>query len=90
MAFFDRGVSPDHTHPITGVPLNPILVKRKSLDFEEAVTAHILRTQGKTFTDIVQHLGTNANRVGEVFRGDTHPDAAQEALRRMTKSSSET
>lgn len=89
MAFFDRGVSSDNTHPITGVPLNPILVKRKSLGYAEAVTAHILRAQGKTYTDVVQLLGTNANRIGEVFRGDIHPDAANEALRLLTDSASE-
>lgn len=84
MAYHDRGIGPDDRHPITGVKLNPIKVKRKSLNFEEAVTAHILQIQGKTFTDIVQYLGTNANRVGEVFRGESHPTAGAEALRRLT------
>jgi hypothetical protein len=73
-----------HKHPITGVKINPIPVKRKQLTFDEAVTAHIMRQQGKTFTDIVHHLGTNANRVGEVFRGETHPGSAMEALRLLT------
>jgi hypothetical protein len=30
-------------HPITGVELNPIAIERKALNFDEAVTAHILR-----------------------------------------------
>jgi hypothetical protein len=72
-------------HPVTGVPLNVITVKRKYLNLIEAVTAHILRQQGVTFTDIVQFLGTNANRVGEVFRGERHPEAAMIALRLLTR-----
>ena len=67
-------------HPVTGVELNEISVKRKRLSFDEAVTAHLLHKQGVPFTEIVQQLGTNANRVGEVFRGDVHPDAAKKAL----------
>jgi len=68
-------------HPITGVLLNDIPLKRKSLDVQEAVTAHIMSHQGISYTDIVHHLGTNAFRVGEVFRGKEHPDAAMKALR---------
>ncbi|MEO9650497.1 MAG: hypothetical protein ABJ360_11920 [Roseobacter sp.] len=67
-------------HPVTGVQLNDITIKRKSLSLDEAITAHILRHQGKTFTDVVQMLGTNANRVGEVFKGKAHPEAAKIAL----------
>lgn len=67
-------------HPVTGVELNVISVKRKRLTFDEAVTAHLLHKQRVPFTEIVQQLGTNANRVGEVFRGDVHPDAAKKAL----------
>tara|TARA_R110002110_G_scaffold185221_4_gene392309 strand:- start:2151 stop:2321 length:171 start_codon:yes stop_codon:yes gene_type:complete len=52
---------------------------------EDAVTAHILRHQGVSYTDIVQMLGTNANRVGDVFRGRTFPEAAMIALRWLTK-----
>ncbi|CUH66840.1 hypothetical protein TG4357_02671 [Thalassovita gelatinovora] len=85
MAYHDRALGPDECHPITGVQLNPRKVERKALNFEEAVTAHILRLQGKTFTQIVHYLGTNANRVGEVFRGEAHPDAGKEALRLMTQ-----
>ena len=71
-------------HPITGVELNDIKIKRKTLNIDEAVTAHIMRQQGVTFTDVVQKLGTNANRVGEVFRGKVHPDAAMKALDLLT------
>jgi len=67
-------------HPMTGVELNEISVKRKRLSFDEAVTAHLLHRQGLSFTEIVHRLGTNANRVGEVFRGDVHPGAARKAL----------
>ena len=71
-------------HPITGIELNEITIRRKRLNIDEAVTAHIMRQQGATFTDVVQKLGTNANRVGEVFRGDAHPDAAMKALGLLT------
>ena len=70
-----------HLHPITGVELNPIPVVRKKLDFACAVTAHVLQRQGTTYTAIVQMLGTNANRVGEVLRGEVHPDAEKEAMK---------
>ena len=71
-------------HPITGVQLNEIRVKRRALSHAEAVTAHIMRCEGHTFTDIVQRLGTNANRVGEVFKGQTHPGSAMDALALLT------
>lgn len=71
------------THPITGVPLNDITYKRKRLSQNDAVTAHIMRMQGEPFTDIVQKLGTNANRVGEVLRGDAWPEAHQIAIDKL-------
>lgn len=84
MAFMSRVIDADHRHTITRVKLNDYVVKRRALTFDEAVTAFILRQQGYTFTDIVFMLGTNANRVGEVFRREVHPDAAMEALRLLT------
>ena len=48
-----------YEHPMTGVALNDITIKRKQLTLDEAITAHILRQQGETFTDVVQRLGTN-------------------------------
>lgn len=72
-----------YKHPITGIELNKIEVKRKALNHDEAVTAHILKLQGVSFTDIVQMIGTNANRVGEVFRGELHPDAHHKATETM-------
>lgn len=73
-------------HPLTGEPLNVISVKNKSLTRRQAVTAHVLRLQGDTFTDIVQKLGTNANRVGEVFNGTRHSGAAFDAIKIVSKS----
>lgn len=73
-----------YRHPITGVELNTIAVKRKALDFEDAVTAHIMRARGVNFAEIAHQLGTNPARVGEVLRGDMHPRAATEALRLRT------
>ena len=66
-------------HPITGVPVNEITVKRKWLTEEDAITIHLMRLQGATYTDIVHHMGTNANRVGEVLRGEIWPNAAEKA-----------
>tara|TARA_R110002126_G_scaffold142630_4_gene288583 strand:- start:3601 stop:3831 length:231 start_codon:yes stop_codon:yes gene_type:complete len=71
-------------HRITGVALNDITIKRKRLSLDDAITIHIMRHEGATFTDIVQRLGTNANRVGEVVRGEYHPEAAMLALARLT------
>ncbi|MEL7098266.1 MAG: hypothetical protein AAGM84_05490 [Pseudomonadota bacterium] len=73
------------THPITGDKLNPIAIKRKGLTFHNAVTAWVMRLQGETFTDIVQKLGTNANRVGDVFRGDVHQGARDKAVAILQK-----
>ncbi|MGG7644776.1 hypothetical protein ACQ5SP_08240 [Rhodovulum sp. YNF3179] len=68
-------------HPVTGVELNPTVVERTALDFDDAVTAHLMRLKGEKFQTIAQKLGTNTFRVGEVLRGDVHPKAATEALR---------
>jgi predicted XRE-type DNA-binding protein len=67
-------------HPITGVELNPIAIERKALNFDEAVTAHILRQRGTKYNQVAQLLGTNTHRVGEVLRGEVHPKAAEAAL----------
>ncbi|MBB3995287.1 hypothetical protein GGR95_002942 [Sulfitobacter undariae] len=72
-------------HAITGVPLNDITYKRKRLNQDEAVTVHILAKEGNSFTDIVQRLGTNANRVGEVRRGEVYPESAKIALNLLMK-----
>lgn len=84
MAYYNRHILPNNTHGITGVKLNEISVKRPSLSFEDAVTAHILAKQGFTYTETVQLLGTNAHRIGEVFRGEEHKGSADEALRLLT------
>ncbi|MAY85565.1 MAG: hypothetical protein CML02_02395 [Pseudooceanicola sp.] len=64
--------------------MNNITVRRKTLAFEDAVTVHVMRLQGVSYTDIVQSMGTNANRIGEVLRGEVHPDTAMKALRLLT------
>lgn len=63
-------------HPDTGVALNVIEVERKSLGLDEAVTAHLMRARGVQYHQIAQQLGTNTMRVGEVLRGEKHPEAA--------------
>ncbi|MGC0224941.1 hypothetical protein [Pseudooceanicola nitratireducens] len=72
-------------HPLTGVTLNEIDIRRKTLSSEEAVTAFLLRLQGDTYTDVVHKLGTNANRIGEVFRGSVHPEARDKAVNLLRK-----
>lgn len=67
-------------HPLTGVSLNTIEVRRKALDFDDAVTAIILRQQGVEYHVIAQMLGTNTHRLGEVFRREVYPDAWKTAL----------
>ncbi|MDO1580885.1 hypothetical protein [Rhizobium oryzicola] len=59
-------------HPMTGVEMNPVLIERKALTFDEAVTAHLLKMQGVKYNIIAQRLGTNTHRLGEVFRGEKH------------------
>jgi acetyl-CoA carboxylase alpha subunit len=73
------------THPITGVSLNVIDVQRKSLTEDEAITAVILRHQGDPYHVIAQKLGTNTHRLGEVYRGETHPGAMGKALDLLTR-----
>ena len=66
-------------HPITGVELNPIEIERKSLSYDEAVTAHILRKKGTKYNHVAQLLGTNTHRLGEVFRGEVHQSSLKKA-----------
>lgn len=70
-----------HTHPITGVKLNPIEIERTALSFDDAVTAWIMRHKGEKYHVIAQKLGTNTHRLGEVFREEVHKGSAQAALR---------
>ncbi len=67
-------------HPFTGVTLNTISVKRKALSERDAVTVHVMKLQGDTYSDIVHKLGTNANRIGEVLRQEVHPSAHAKAI----------
>lgn len=71
-------------HPLTGVALNSIDVRRKALSYDEAVTAILLRHQGMKYHDVAHQLGTNTHRLGEVYRGEIHPGAADDALRLLT------
>lgn len=66
--------------PQTGVELNPILIERRSLTYDQAVTAWILRMEGNKYSHVAQRLGTNPHRVGEVFRGEKYPDARERAM----------
>ncbi|MCT4654261.1 MAG: hypothetical protein N4A65_00465 [Cohaesibacter sp.] len=68
-------------HPLTGVELNDVEIERKALNFNEAVTAHLMRMQGEKYNIIAQHLGTNTHRLGEVFREELHIGAKQAASR---------
>ena len=67
-------------HPLTGIELNKITRKRTSLNGDEAVTAYVMRFQGEEFNVIAHKLGTNPARVGEVLRGDVHPEARDKAI----------
>ena len=71
-------------HPITGVDVNPVLIERIHLDFDAAVTAWVLKLQRTKYNIIAQMLGTNTHRLGEVFRGEKHPDAYNVAVYKLT------
>ena len=71
------------THPLTGVELNPVLIERPALGFNEAVTVWIMRLQGVKYQTIAAQLGTNTHRVGEVLRKDIFPDAEVIARQRL-------
>lgn len=58
---------PTKRHPVTGVVLNELAVRRKSLAPSEAVTAALLRREGHKLHDIAAMLGTNAARVVEAL-----------------------
>ena len=64
-------------HPLTGVELNPIPIERIALNFEEAVTACLMRLQRVKYQTIAWRLGTNTYRLGEVFTGKIHPTAME-------------
>ncbi|GAA4172175.1 hypothetical protein GCM10023069_32940 [Shinella granuli] len=72
-------------HPVTGVKINPVIIERKSLTFDEAVTAHIMRMQGVKYNIIAQQLGTNTHRLGEVFRGEKHSGSKEAAIALLRK-----
>lgn len=74
-------------HPITGIRLNALELERVALDYDEAVTAHLMKMQGEKFSRIAHLLGANPARLGEVFRGEKHPGAASEAQSLLRKSS---
>lgn len=65
-----------YLHPVTGVELNQIDVRRKSLDETEQATVRLLRQSGTYVSDIAHMMGTNPARIGEVLRGDVCPKAA--------------
>lgn len=71
-------------HPITGVKLNPILIERPALNYDEAVTVWLLKLQKTKYNHIAQMLGTNTHRVGEVLRGEKHLNARADAIDRLT------
>ncbi|MFK4062184.1 hypothetical protein [Brucella anthropi] len=75
------------THPITGVKLNPIPIERKSLSFDDAVTAFVMKKQKIKYAVIAHRLGTNTFRLGEVFTGKEHFGAEEEADRLLNGSS---
>ena len=75
------------THPLTGVKINPIVIERKALTFDEAVTAQVMRMQGVKYNHIAQHLGTNTHRLGEVFRGEKHVNSRNMAMYMLAMSS---
>ncbi|SNZ21687.1 hypothetical protein [Cohaesibacter gelatinilyticus] len=68
-------------HPLTGVELNDVEVERKSLNFDEAVTAHLMRMKGVKYNIVAQHLGTNTHRLGEIFREEVHIGSKEAASR---------
>tara|TARA_R110002020_G_scaffold147379_1_gene322709 strand:- start:331 stop:576 length:246 start_codon:yes stop_codon:yes gene_type:complete len=76
-----------NTHPLTGVELNPLIIERKALDFNDAVTAWVMRLQKYKYHSIAQRLGTNTHRLGEVFREETHLGSKAEAFRLLTSAS---
>lgn len=56
-----------HKHPVTGVPLNRLGLRRKSLDEAEKETVRLLRHAGHKMQDIAAMLGTNQGRVAEAI-----------------------
>ncbi|WP_084486742.1 hypothetical protein [Brucella rhizosphaerae] len=74
-------------HPITGVKINPVIIERKALSFDEAVTAFVMKMQGVKYNIIAQQLGTNTHRLGEVFRNEKHHGAKARAQALISGSS---
>lgn len=62
-------------HPVTGVELNVIPVRRPSLGPDDAVTIFLMVDEGYDKHIIAAMLGTNIARVYEVLNGENHPDA---------------
>jgi len=79
-----RSIGPDGRHPMTGVLLNPYAIRRKSFTFDDAVTIWIMRLQCEDYVVIQHFMGACSYRIAEVLSGEVHPDAKNEAIRRLT------
>ena len=70
--------------PELGVELNPIVVRRKRLSFDDAVAAWAMRLRGEHYNTIAHRLGCNPARLGEVFRGERHRGARKRAVEMLS------
>lgn len=71
--------------PLTGVPINPIILDRVRLDLDEATTVWVLWLQGTKYNHIAQHLGANPLRIGEVLRCEMHRNARSIAIELVSR-----
>ena len=73
-------------HPLTGVELNVISKKRKTLTRDDAITAWVLRIAGVSLINIVHSLGTTTYRVRQVFKQVSHPGTRTVAINMVATS----
>ena len=54
------------------------------LTFEDAMSVHVLRAQGMTFSELTHRFGVNPARFYEVLCGTLHPGSWASAVERLT------
>lgn len=54
------------------------------LSFEDAMSVHVLRSQGVIFSELTRQFGANPARFHEILCGDAYPESWDEAVSRLS------
>jgi hypothetical protein len=59
--------------------------KNPPLSFEDAMSVHVLRAEGFTYSELCVLFGDNPNRVIQVLDGTLHPGSWEAALEKLER-----